>query len=363
MLCRKCGKEIPEESVFCHLCGVRQVIERKYKKRANGTGNITKLSGNRAKPWQVRKAGVMIGTYATRTEAQRALDNLADTKITEKYNLTFSQIYDLWLPEHSRDISESAVATYRSGYNHSKALHDQRFRSLRTSDFQSVIIEMENKGLAKSTCEKAKQLFGQLSSWAIREGICSVDYSRHCTIAAEQKTVGRVLPPEAIEMIAASTNKAAPIVRILLSTGCRGIDLFTAKLENCHDGYFISGSKSECGRDRIIAVAEYGAKDYADMVAAAKAAGGDLLVSGYKGNKSYNNFAKRDFVRMMEQLELEGYTPYDCKHTFITNAVRNGIDKQILRKMIGHADLNTTDKYYTHMDLEDILKATAALTL
>lgn len=361
MICRKCNKDIPEDAVFCHICGTRQVIERKYKKRANGTGNITKLSGNRSKPWLVRRAGIVIGTYPTRTEAQKALDSLTDTQISEKYNLTFSQIYDLWLPEHSRDISESAVGTYRNAYNHSEPLHEKKFRSLRTSDFQAVIIAMENKGLSKSTCEKAMQLFGQLSSWAIREGICTVDYSRHCTIAAKQKTVGRVLPPDVLEQIGASTNKAAPIVRVLLSTGCRGIDLFTARVENCYDRYFISGSKSECGRDRIIAVSDYGVKDYEDMVKAAKAAGGDLLVSGYKGNKSYNNFAKREFARFMEELGLEGYTPYDCKHTFITNAVRKGIDKQILRKMVGHADLNTTDKYYTHMDLDDILKAIAVL--
>ena len=146
-----------------------------------------------------------------------------------------------------------------------------------------------------------------------------------------------------------------------MSTGCRCIDLFTAELKNCHDGYFISGSKSEAGRDRIIAVAEYGAADYKEMVAAAKAAGGSLLVSGYKGNRKYDNFAKRDFVKLMEEIGLAGYTPYDCKHTFITNAVRMNINNHLLKVMVGHADISTTDKYYTHMELEDILKATAAL--
>jgi integrase len=29
--------------------------------------------------------------------------------------------------------------------------------------------------------------------------------------------------------------------------------------------------------------------------------------------------------------------------------------------MVGHADLNTTDKYYTHLELEDIMKAVAVL--
>ena len=362
MLCRKCNKEIPEDAVFCHLCGTRQVAaERKHKKRANGTGCISKMTGNRVKPWIARRAGVTIGIYATRTEAQRALERLTDSSVNSKYNMTFSQIYELWMPEHSRTISKSAISTYRAAFNNAAALHHRQFRTLRRSDFQSVIIEMEEKGLSKSSCEKAMQLFGQLSTWAINEEIIQADRSRNCTIAAKQKTEGMVIPAEYLEKIRTSTHRAAPIARILLSTGCRCIDLFTAELENCHDGYFISGSKSEAGRDRIIAVAEYGAADYKAMVEAAKAMGGKLLISGYNGNRKYDNFAARDFVKLMEEIGLEGYTPYDCKHTFITNAVRLNINNHLLKLMVGHADISTTDKYYTHMELDDILKATAAL--
>lgn len=363
MICRKCNKDIPEDAVFCHLCGTRQASDRKHRKRANGAGCISRMSGNRAKPWIARKAGVTIGTYATRNEAQKALDRLTDTEVNEKFNYTFSQIYERWLPEHARTIGKTAVDNYKSAYKHAAVLHDQRFRSLRRSDFQHVIIDMEKKELSKSSCEKVMQLFGQLSQWAINDEIIQVDRSKNCTIAAKQKSQGMVIPEAAIRAIEYSDHKAAPIVRILLSTGCRCIDLFTARLDNCHEGYFISGSKSEAGRDRVIAVANYGASDYNAMVARAKEAGGDLLISGYGGNKSYNNFAKREFADLMKELGLEGYTPYDCKHTFITTAVRNKVDKQLLRIMVGHADLSTTDKYYTHLEKDDILKATAAIEI
>ena len=74
MECVKCKKEIEDDSVFCRFCGKKQITERKHKKRANGTGCINKLSGNRAKPWMARKNDVLIGTFATRTEAQKALE-------------------------------------------------------------------------------------------------------------------------------------------------------------------------------------------------------------------------------------------------------------------------------------------------
>ena len=362
--CIKCKAELPDGAVFCHLCGKRQEKEtRRYKKRTNGSGSICKLSGNRTKPWVVRKNDISIGTFATRAEAQKALDRLVDVDVSEKFNMTFQQVHDLWLPEHERTIGESAKGNYKSAMKHCKELHDLRFRSLRTSDFQRVIINMENQELSKSSCEKVLQLFGQLSEWAVREGVCQTNYARFCTITAKQKSKGRVFPVEAIRAIRNHPSDAANIVMILLATGCRGNELFSVPLGNCSDRYFIGGSKTENGKNRIIAVAEDGLEAYRKLLAAAKACGGRRLIDGYSGNKVYSNFAKREFKELMEDIGFPEFTPYDCRHTFTTQAIRAGVDKQTLRRMLGHADLATTDKYYTHLGVEDILAAVRGLSL
>ena len=95
-------------------CGKKQIAApRKRRKRANGTGTVYKMGGKREKnPWAAQKSGVWIGSYPTREAATKALERLTDREITDEYNLTFSQIYERWQPEHSRKtgVSQAELA-------------------------------------------------------------------------------------------------------------------------------------------------------------------------------------------------------------------------------------------------------------
>ena len=127
--CIKCKAALPEDAVFCHLCGKRQTPEpRKHRKRANGTGCISKLSGNRAKPWLARKNGISLGTYPTRAEAQKALERLTDVNVNDKFNMTFAQVYDRWFQEHQREISDGMADSYRLAYKQCSQLHGMQMR-------------------------------------------------------------------------------------------------------------------------------------------------------------------------------------------------------------------------------------------
>lgn len=364
MNCVKCKKAIPEDGIFCPYCGKKQQVEKKKKKkRANGSGTVIRKPGNRSKPWEAQKSGIYVGAYATKYEAEQALLRLADLPVSETLNLTFEQVYQKWFPVHSRTLTESGIAGYKFAFSHCAPLHGKVFRRLRTSDFQQIILEAESKGFSKSSCGKIMQLLGQLSKWAIQEEICHTNYAQFVVVTAQQKSTKEPFTAAQITAILGSPDPAAQIAAILLATGCRPNELFAAATAKAQETYFVSGSKTEAGKNRIIPVASFGLAAYQSLRAAAIESGCEKLIGAYSGNKNYHGFYNRDWKQLMESLCIEKMTPYNCRHTFVTMAVQSGVKPEILQKIIGHADYNTTIGVYTHLQINEILQEASKLTV
>lgn len=361
MECIKCKKGIPEDAIFCPYCGKKQSAKPKQRRRrANGTGTIYKKSGNRSKPWIVEKNHVTMSTHATYAEAQRALEALQEVDVSEKTNWTFQQVYEAWKPEHFREVGDSAKGNFATAYRKCKPLYDRKFRSLRKSDFMKIVIEQEEAGYSESSVEKIIQLFGQLSKWAMSESITTVNHAQFVTTVAAQKKARIPYNKDELKFIASCELPQAAILRILIATGCRPKDLFTAKLQDCHENYFVSGSKSEAGYDRAIGVSDYGLSDYQALVLAATGKGCDLLIGGYAGNHVYTNWRKREYDADLKP-HLGEKTPYAARHTFASAAAKSRMPKDYLRRQMGHSDSKITDRIYTHLEDEEIAKAAQAV--
>ena len=65
----------------------------------------------------------------------------------------------------------------------------------------------------------------------------------------------------------------------------------------------------------------------------------------------------------MSEIGAVDMTPYNCRHTFSTLAVRAGVKPELLQKIMGHADYSTTVGVYTHLDKDDIVAAAKGITV
>ena len=353
MKCIKCNKDIPDGAPYCPWCGKKQAQEkRKAFKRPNGMGTVYKLSGRRTRPWAAAKNKVVIGYYERKTDALEALERLSGKDISERYNMTFAEVFECWKDEHYKEIGKHGIESYNISYKVFAPLHDRKFRDLRTADFQSAIDP--HMGKSYSTVSKYKQLITQMSNWALREEICANNFARFVRLPENIKKEKAIFTEEDRQKLEADGSDTAKIVLMLLSTGMRIGELFALPVADYHGTYVVGGEKTEAGRNRIIPIRPEG-RPYFEYFAAR--ATGDLLISGYKGQKVIENFRKRDFYPLLDRLGIERKTPHATRHTYTSRAVKEGLAPEMLQKILGHADYSTTANIYTHIDAQTLVDA------
>lgn len=71
---------------------------------------------------------------------------------------------------------------------------------------------------------------------------------------------------------------------------------------------------------------------------------------------NYDNYYKDNWMHIMDQLGMK-HKPHDCRHTFATMMNNAEANKTSIKKIMGHNSYVTTEKIYTHKDLEELKKA------
>lgn len=353
MECIKCKKEIPAGSVFCCWCGKKQeAAPKKALKRANGTGTVYKLQGRRTRPWVAAKGKTIIGYFGKKTAALEALARLQGRSVDEVYNWTFTEVYEAWKDEHFREIGVKGTESYERAYDVFEPLHNRKFRELRTADYQAIMDKYRDK--SHSLLSKFKQLATQMSQWGIRQELITTNFASFIKLPENVKKEKDIFSKEDIQKLEADGSQAAKLTLMMIYTGMRIGELFGLRTENVHETYVIGGEKTEAGRNRIIPIRSEGRKYFAEFKQHAK---GDLLISGYSGQKVIANFRNRDFYPLLERLGISKKTPHATRHTFASWAVANNIKPELLQKILGHADYSTTANIYEHFDIDQLVNA------
>lgn len=358
-ICIKCGREVPEGSLFCNWCGKKQIAEkRKALKRANGTGTVYKLQGRRKRPWVAAKNKVRVGYYETKTAALEALGQLVGRPLDERYNMTFAEVFSDWKKEHYKSIGKKGIESYNRAYDIFAPIHNKRFRDLKTSDFQVIIdLHMEK---SHSTVSKYKQLLTQMSEWAIREEIISTNFATYVRLPENVKKEKEIFSDEDIEKLEKDNSETAKIILMLIYTGMRIGELFSLPVSDYHENYVIGGEKTEAGRNRIIPIRKEGRKYFEYF---AKCADGDLLLSGYVGSKDLTNFRRRNYYPLLSKLGIKKISPHATRHTYASWARHSGMAPEILQKILGHANYSTTANIYVHTNPEELILAVDSFSM
>lgn len=335
-------------------------------KRPNGNGSINKVSGNRRKPYKVmvtvgwdqetgKQKKRCLGYYLTHKDASKALidylDNPYDLDIS---SLTFAEIYQKWSRVKYPKVSHSSILGYTSAFENVNSLHSLRMRDIKTNHLQLALDQCQ-KG--HGTKRKIKYLFGQLYAYAMQNDIVSKDYSSYVDIGPATRESERVpFSKVEIEILWKHVEDFEWIdtILIMIYSGFRIGELLELEIENIdlENATMTGGLKTTAGKNRLVPIHP----KILPLIQRRYEENRKYLIYNYKGKQmSYSNYYREKFIPIMEQLNMK-HRPHDCRHTFATLLSNANANSTAIKKMIGHESFITTEKIYTHKDIEELRK-------
>lgn len=365
-------------------------------KLPNGYGSVTKLSGNRRKPYLARvtlgwitneqtgkttQNRVPIGTYKTKKEALQALAEYgANPYDIQNNNLTLAELYQKWTEAYFPTLSgESSTRTITSAWKYCHPLYKMRVKDLRARHIKGImedgyIISSRGKNAGQKVMAspgvkaRIKSMFNLMLDYALEYEIVDKNYARTFDISEdiikekEAATRGHIIfPPDEIKILWDNVDKIrfADWVLIQCYMGWRPQELATLQLAdvNLDEWYMVAGMKTDAGKNRMVPIhtkiqplvkRNY---DYAVSL------GSDALFNDPTATKggmkiTYDKYAGR-FDKVMAALKLNPeHRPHDPRMTFITMAKKAGIDPMVVKRLAGHRINDVTEAVYTVRDLE-----------
>ncbi|WP_300380699.1 site-specific integrase [Clostridium sp.] len=332
----------------------------------NGYGTVYKLSGKRRKPFIARKTNgwndegkqlyITIGYYETKKQALQALSDFNTNPFNiEVSTITFSEVFEKWSVQKYTDITRSAINGYNAAYDASKVLHDMRFVDVKTMYMQDVITN-SSKGYA--TLRKIKSLYNQLFKYAMENDIVTKDYSDYVNIGKRKdSTTRKPFTDKEIKRLFDVENSIPYVdtILIMIFTGLRIGELLILKPADIDlkAETIIGGIKTDAGKDRVIPINH----KILPFIKKRLSLENEYLIVNDLGRKmKYDNYYREKFTPIMEQLNMN-HKPHDCRHTFATLMSNSDANKTAIKKIIGHSSYITTEKIYTHKDIEELRKA------
>ena len=335
-------------------------------RKPNGYGGISKLSGNRRRPYVARVTetytdeGVQVykvlGYFKTQEEALEELAKYNKAKYDiDLKRLTFAELYEEWSDSHFKDISQSAINGYKTAYKKCKNIHNIRFADLRKTHLQKVI---DNDCNTYSIRKSVRVLLNVLYTYAYDNDIVDKKYSKTIDIGKPVKVYEKKpFTPEEIQKLWDNVDNIDGVdtILIMINTCTRVTEMLTLETSkiNLNERYGIGGIKTEAGKDRVIPIS----KKILPLVKARYNPDNKYLITNEEGKPyTYYQYKRYIWEPLMEQLEME-HTIHECKHTGATALSNAGVDSFTKKLILGHkTDADITDRY-THKRIEQLLEA------
>jgi len=330
----------------------------------NGYGSVIKLSGNRRRPYRVRKTigwnekghpiYQSLGYTATREEGMILLATFnKDPWDINKSNITLAELFELWLERKSAKVGTVTLSNMKTAFNnHCIALQKCKYANIKAYQMQETI---DNCGYGYATQNFIKVFWWHLGKFALELDITTRNYANLLT-SAPIAVKSTKLPFTDAEIQTMWQNQASPwvdSVLFLLYTGFRISEILDLRTENINleNGTIKGGTKTKAGKDRIVPI-----HSKIRHIVERRMEDGSKYLFSYKGKKCSGTTYRTFWRDIMHSANMQ-HTPHECRHTFRSRLDSAGANKRCIDLMMGHQSKDIGERIYTHKTFEELKTA------
>lgn len=328
------------------------------KRNPNNYGCVTKLKGNRSRPWVVK-----VTVYDEEGHAKQVPIDYAETEekgniILAEYNnnpwnidrnkVTLVELYNRWAKIKLPKLGTSLQSSLKSAFKHCSKYYGLKYRNIRAYQMQDCI---DNCGCGYSTQGAIKNLWGHLDRFAFECDIIDKMYSSITSAPPIPETSRE--PFTDAQVTALWKIKDEPWVNtvlIFIYTGFRLNELLGMKTEqlNMKEKYFLGGIKTAAGKGRIVPIH----KRIEPLVKELVDQDNPYLIS-YQGKRiSQTNYYKF-WGEVMKRIDADK-TPHEARHTFETNLDNAKANRKCIDLLMGHKSKDIGNRVYNHKTIEQL---------
>jgi len=349
--------------------------KKQHRKLPNGVGSISKLSGNRENKFLARKKGIrlpdgsmyreVVGTYKTWEDAYQVLIS-NDKKVDKK--ITIYELFELFTQSiHFKSLSKSAQSKYIWGIKKWDMLIYKPVYDVQFHELQAQLDKIQLEGYTKKNGDikfysdsSIKKIYNALIAAyneAIKARIFETNIVELLRIDSSLISVNDSQKYFDLDFVVELLNKPnkskkEKILLVNIFTGLRPTEMM--KLEKSHvnfeKGYIHGmGIKSNAGKQKFIVILDLIKPYLLDLYNDT-----EKYILGKK--YSYTVFLT-EFDALVKSLGYTKYvTPYACRHTYAMLMDNFSVDKDVIKKMMGHSSYKTTTQNYIDFNLEKAVR-------